>query len=105
MRFTGRLSFTGAFGLGTVKEFKPERPRAWSVPLGAGDFMRVHHETGRSYVDLAAQCGYELGNPDSHSWRTRALGLSKLTKSEAPRKRRGTGGDYFVGEAAGSGVL
>lgn len=60
--------------------------------------MQVHYETGRSYVDLAAQCGYELGNPDSHSWRTRALGSSKLTNSEAVKKRRGTKGITSLGK-------
>ena len=98
MRFTGRLSFTGSFGLGTIKEFRPERPRRYCVPLGAGDFMGARYETGRSYVELAAQCGYDLTDPNLRTWRTRAMGLSKLTNSEAPRKRRGTGGITSLGK-------
>ena len=60
--------------------------------------MRVRDETGRSYVDLAAQCGYELGNPESVTWRSRAMGLSKLTNSEAVKKRRGTRGITALGK-------
>lgn len=60
--------------------------------------MRVHYETGRSYVDLAAQCGYDLLDPNCRTWRTRALGSSKLPKSEVPRKRRGCGGITSLGK-------
>lgn len=49
-------------------------------------------------MDLAAQCGYDLTDPNCRTWRTRAMGLSKLPNSEATRKRRGTGGITSLGK-------
>lgn len=97
MRFTGRLSFTGSFGLGIVKTFKPERPLRYSVPLDAANVMQVRHETGMAFTEIAERWGKDLSGHGAVSGAIAPMGLSKLSNSEAVRRRRGWKGITSLG--------